>query len=372
MRIVRKSIILFLVILIIFSVSSSTAAVEEIIVNSEAEIKSDLDLAKEEALQKAFQKAVRKAAGIYIRKSTLLENSKLISQRIYSKAEGYIADYELISEKRTNNKYQLQLKAVVAKSFLEELEELKVILKNRSFNPRLLVLLKQDFRAKKAVNEFQARAQAIESNFRRPEFEQQAFNYHKFLKSELKEIGFELAEENAQAEYDILVQLNFQTAALGSKNLAAADLKIQSGKSRINIYSRKRDKRLLSFTVFGKAYARDQAQAAALAVEKTAQNAAEQLTKRLLPLIDLNSGQKKLELKLENVEYQNLAKFESLLFRLGGIKNFRLLRFKESTAEYELNVLQSSSVLARRLTNEKNLKLKVIELGTDYLKLQLN
>lgn len=374
MRLVKRTTIFLLISLIITTAlcSISAAAVEEIVVNSEVEIKTDQASAHQEALKQAFQKAVRKVLGSYIRKSTLLENSKFVSQQLYSKVEGYVKDYQIIAAETKNNHYRIKLKAEVTAAFLDELEEIKVILASQTTNPRLRVILKKEEQNSKPANEFQAFVEQIEANFRPTEFSQQALTYQQSLQSELEKIGFEIAAKNSAADFDILVQADFKVEKVGSKNIAGANLNIQQGKSSLKLYSRESAAEMTSFKVTGKAYARDPAQAAEMAAEKTAQAAAQKLTKSLLPLINFNSGRKKVELSLINADYEKLAVFEAVLSRLAGIKNFNLVKFKDSKADYQLKVLQPTSVLAERFKNEKTLNLKILELGTDYLKLQLN
>jgi len=56
---------------------------------------------------------VRQTTGSYIRQSTLLKNSQLISQRIFSKAEGYVSIYQILEESAAGGVYQLQQNGLV-------------------------------------------------------------------------------------------------------------------------------------------------------------------------------------------------------------------------------------------------------------------
>ncbi|MGM0549427.1 MAG: flagellar assembly protein T N-terminal domain-containing protein, partial [Bacillota bacterium] len=120
------------IILILLTLITPLTQAQEITVSAEAEIIAGVELARKEALQKAMVKSVRQAAGNFIRKSILVENSKLISSRIYSQAEGYISNYQILSQSAAAGVYKLEIKAEVTSKLSSDLEELKLIIENQT------------------------------------------------------------------------------------------------------------------------------------------------------------------------------------------------------------------------------------------------
>lgn len=399
--IVKKNIIIILSLIILFLVPVKTFAAE-ITVAAEVDIHSELELARKEAIQKAFQKAIQKLAGSYIRKSTLLENSKFINQRIYSKSEGYVSNYQIISEESKGNRYIIQMRAEVTKALLSDLEELKLILETQTTNPRLLVLVDNaqlETLVSNPDNQFTAIEEEIAAQFGNPSVNQKALAYQELLKTELKKLGFKIVSKSTTEEFlnqsnssqnqhwsvealnelsnyndqiDILLRANFSLDFVGNREIKSGTLNIEEGSSNLVFYNSQNKDIIDSFKVYGKGYARDQQQAEKIAVEKTAQNASQTTVERLLEVINFNNGQKYLKLELNNTEFNQLQPFELLLKKLAGIRSYELKNFSQKTAVYELKVLQQTSVLANRFVNEASLDLGVLELNSDYLSLSLN
>ena len=198
-EIIRSSFLKIIFILILITLISPQIQAEEITVSAEAEITAGAELARREALQNAFLKAVRQSSGSYIHQSTLLKNSELISQRIYSRAEGYVRSYQILEESAAEGVYKLQLKAEVNSSLISDLEELKLVIETQTNNPRILLLLddaQPETLSREAGNQFQAEVERIEENLGAPAaVNSQAAEIQQNLRAGLKELGFELALE---------------------------------------------------------------------------------------------------------------------------------------------------------------------------------
>src|SRR3989338_3700233 len=64
-----------------------------------AVVKGDLAIAKDNALNDALRKAVEQAVGTLVQAQTLVDKYQLISDEIYTKSQGYIKKYTIISER---------------------------------------------------------------------------------------------------------------------------------------------------------------------------------------------------------------------------------------------------------------------------------
>lgn len=401
-KIIRSALLKIFILLILISLITPVVQAEEIVVSAKTRITAGAELAQKEARQKAFVKAVQKLTGNYIRQSTLVENSKLISRRIFSKAEGYVKNYQILEESANSGVYTIKIKADVTSKLLSDLEELKLIIENQTNNPRLLLFVKDvqtTTLAGSNLNEFQLYVRAIEDSLT----EQAGINkisdqIQRNLSINLKELGFKLAKQsskldflqavgglqgweqnssqlvnNFQFPFELLIIGKNELKQLGEKDFGFGLLKIAGVKSSFLVYSAQTGEELKKITFTEKAYARSTQKALDLAIEKAGRAGAENLAQELLPLVDLNSGQKTLKLKVNNLAaYEDLTKLEKVIKKLSGVQNFKLYSFADNSASYLLKVLQTTDVLAERFSNEKKFQLQVQELGPDYLELNAN
>ncbi|PUU93814.1 MAG: hypothetical protein CI947_787 [Halanaerobium sp.] len=386
-------------ILILITLITPQIEAEEITVSAEAEITGGVEIARREALQKAFLRAVHRITGSYIRQSTLLKNSELISQRIYSRAEGYVTNYQILKESAAEGVYKLQLKAEVSFSLISDLEELKLVIETQTSNPRILLLIddaQPETLTREPGNQFQVEVDKIKRNLGAPAVvNRKAAEIQHNLRAGLKELGFKLAPENqflnsllnpaqwqqqavellrkSRQPFEILIIGKHNAARLGERDFGVGTLTIQGVTSSMSIYSAQTGEKLKEINFTEKAYARDAVRALAIAVEKMSRSGAERLAVELMPLINLNSGQKRLKLQVNNLaSFEDLTALEGVIKKMGGIQSFKLQTFADNSASYLLKVIQSTAVLAERFQNEEDFPLEVLELGPDYLKLKAN
>jgi hypothetical protein len=85
--------------LLVFVLSSDTS-IKEVMVEGVSSIEGGRkDIARDHAIKDALRKAVEQAVGTFISSETVVENYEVLSDRIYSKAEGYVAEYKVLREK---------------------------------------------------------------------------------------------------------------------------------------------------------------------------------------------------------------------------------------------------------------------------------
>src|SRR5512138_1651941 len=64
----------------------------------EAIVGGNREKAREVAIKKALREAVEQVAGVLISADTLTANSTLVSDRIYSRSEGYVKSWKLVGQ----------------------------------------------------------------------------------------------------------------------------------------------------------------------------------------------------------------------------------------------------------------------------------
>jgi hypothetical protein len=92
---------------LVFVLSSDTT-IREVMVEGVSSIEGGRkDIARDHAIKDDLRKAVEQAVGTFISSETVVENYEVLSDRIYSKAEEYVAEYKVLREKEEGDLYSL-------------------------------------------------------------------------------------------------------------------------------------------------------------------------------------------------------------------------------------------------------------------------
>jgi hypothetical protein len=114
----------------------------------------DKGVARDRALSDALRNAIEQAVGSYISSQTIIENYQLLQDNIFSKAQGYIKEYMIISEKEENGLYRIKIRAKVKEGELkDDLSAIKLLILEKG-RPRVLILSNEDFLEDELTNRF--------------------------------------------------------------------------------------------------------------------------------------------------------------------------------------------------------------------------
>jgi hypothetical protein len=104
-------------------------------------VAGDRAKAEEDALNDALRSAVETVTGLNVQSETLVENFMVVQDRIYTRARGYISEYEVLDRTDEGDLIRVKVRATVKESDLvSDLEAIGIILARKNY-PRLLVLL---------------------------------------------------------------------------------------------------------------------------------------------------------------------------------------------------------------------------------------
>ncbi len=93
------------------------------------------------AINDALRQAVQQGVGTYISSETVVEQMKLIQDRIYSETKGYIKKYKILKESKADGIYEIKISALVKMDKLAgDLEAIGLILRKKQ-NPRVMVVI---------------------------------------------------------------------------------------------------------------------------------------------------------------------------------------------------------------------------------------
>lgn len=96
------------------------------------------------ALHNAMRLAVEQQVGVLLDAETVVQNTQLLNDRIYTRTEGYITSYEILSQNYQTGEYQVKIRAEVsaqlASDLMTKLQKRKMIDVNMG-DPRIAVLV---------------------------------------------------------------------------------------------------------------------------------------------------------------------------------------------------------------------------------------
>ncbi len=118
------------------------AETEEVEATGQAAIfDDDKAQARDKALDDALRKAVESAVGTMISSETITENYQLLTDRIYSKAEGYVKKYKILDEGAEDNVYILKVRAkVLLGEVSNDLESLGNLMRRKGM-PKMIIMV---------------------------------------------------------------------------------------------------------------------------------------------------------------------------------------------------------------------------------------
>jgi len=125
-----------------WAIAAIAQETQEVEISGQAAIyEGDKAQARDKAIDDALRKAVEQAVGTMISSETITENYQLLSDRIYSKAEGYVKKFRITDEREEDGVYIVQIKAEVALGQVQgDLESLNLLMQRKEM-PRVLVMV---------------------------------------------------------------------------------------------------------------------------------------------------------------------------------------------------------------------------------------
>jgi|GEM_PF-7012960 len=102
---------------------------------------TDKAKARDEAVTDACRRAVEEGVGLFVKSDTLVKNSQLIEDNIYTKSKGYIKSYRVVKEGVKDDLYRVTVEATVLLSIIEK--DLDGVWEQLSIasSPRFMVLI---------------------------------------------------------------------------------------------------------------------------------------------------------------------------------------------------------------------------------------
>jgi len=133
--------LLFLLACSIVSKAYADPQFETVTVDGMAPLGGSRTAARDSAISDALRKAVEQSVGVMLSSETLVENSALVRDGIYSKSQGYIKQYRIVKESAVGNDYLVTVMASVGVSELKSDLGALGLLHLRAGMPRVLFMI---------------------------------------------------------------------------------------------------------------------------------------------------------------------------------------------------------------------------------------
>lgn len=123
------------------SESFAETQTETVTADGMATVLDNRAIARDNAVKDALRKAVEQAVGVMLSSETIVENSALVRDNIYSKTQGYIKQYKIVKETPAKDIYVVTVLAVIGISDLKNDLGALGLLQARVGKPRTLFLV---------------------------------------------------------------------------------------------------------------------------------------------------------------------------------------------------------------------------------------
>lgn len=314
-----------------------------------------LDKIYDEALKDAKRNAVQSGLGVLVDNETLVENYRLISDRILTLSTGYVRNFEVIEKGRDGDLYRVVISAEVAIADMNSDLRAVLSLKAEKNYPRLM-LIGMEKAGEEVKSSFTA--QAVMEEF-------------------LVDKGFDLVDESQVEEIkarDVALNQNdFQkAAALGERfgaeivvlYQAVADFEgtHMTYGTAMDMYRATVDARIIyadTAALLGSVSAWEHAAAEAgpsavrLGFKKAAKKAAPLIMDKILA--DWQKHVHKLELVVSGVDYRVMKQMKDEMENLRWVQGIGSSRLEKETAIFQIQADMSSEEIADALLSNRQL-----------------
>src|SRR5574341_357740 len=327
-------------------------------------LNNDVAAARDQALDDAMRNAVEQGLGTYIKSETLVQNFQLVDDRILSWSAGYVKKYDILSEGKKTDVYEVQIRALVNLADLRADDGALAALIERE-NPRVMVMIaEQNVGDTNNLHYFEADLTAAETA----------------IIEVLRNKGFEVvdqaqAKENQERD-EILSALEGNAKAAAVIAAAQQAELIITGKAvakvstGINLGGMKScqtniatsiisddDAKIIATASENAAYPHiDEVTGGTLAIQKAARKCAETLATKVAAEAQKRFyNQATVNLRVQGYrDYNELQKFSNLLkYYLRGVKEVFQRSAAGGYANLDVKIVGTAKQLARELANKK-------------------
>ncbi len=331
-----------------------------------AVIGTDVANARDKAVDDALRKAVEQSVGTMITSETVTQNFQLLSDKVFSKARGYVRNYKITSEKQDQGVYTVNVDAEVSSGNLKnDVDGIMHVLRAKNM-PRMLIMIAEQNIGQGDANfwwgnkTFSTNLDAAENTF----MDHWMKKGVRFVDRQALQgkISAGPATTSAEPTNDAIKEFAGKSGAevvIVGKAVATdvgtiMGTQMHSARANISLRALSLDTgRILATATRSEAVGHvDPTTGGTLALKKAAEKTADELLEKIMAQWSQEvSGPATITLNLTNVKQsKNLRSIAQVLReQVRGVQDVRQLSFKNKAAELEVELKGSAQDLADEL-----------------------
>lgn len=357
---------IMIITLMVFAGSSDIMAQEVVTAEGRAAISNGEALARDEALQDAYRRAVEKAAGVHIRSTTLMENLQVVEQEIIAKSEGLVESYDIIRERRDGSIYIVEIRATVSRELRSELENLGFILQEQLGNPRVMLLVKEENVGQETFFSLfgsELRSILAEAGFNlvNPDVAQEIRG---------REETRQMLDGNYQAavaigqdyDADIVIHGRTFTSFMAERDVGSGTFYTMEAYADVQATTTQDARIIASISESSSQYAPSKEVAGNEALKSIADEVKVDLVRNVIAGINQAGGGRSITVVAVNVpDFAAAMELEETLRNTRGVERVDFRSFDNQVAQYELNISLSPQNLAVHISQQPRLSITQLQ-----------
>ena len=343
-------------------------------------VKGDLAIAKDNALNDALRKAVEQAVGTLVQAQTLVDKYQLISDEIYTKSQGYIKKYAIISERPDINQGILRINIQADVSIGDIRNDLNAIglLIERKGKPRMMVII--DEKIGSAESGYSTNLSESETVIIQ-KFTEKGFNFvdEATVKKNIKRnmalqaiAGDDSAAASIGLEHGAeVVIIGSAVAKLAGKGIAGTEMKSIHASITVRAVRADTGEIISSASEKGATAHLDETAGGALAIRKAGEKLASSLIDQIIAKWSGEvGGQTTVQLTVSGIDFVSLNKFKTIIqSQVRGVLKLNQRSFTAGVAVIDVETKTNAQSMAEELAmkNFETFKVEIIGLSANKI-----
>jgi len=347
-------------------------------------VKGDHAIAKDNAVNDALRKAVEQAVGTLLQAQTLVDKYQLISDEIYTKSQGYIRKYSVISERPDLNQGILKVTIQADVSIGDIKNDLNAIglLLERKNKPRMMVII--DEKIGSAESGYSPNLSESETVIIQ-KFTEKGFNFvdQATVKKNIKRnmalqaiAGDDSAAAAIGLEYGAeAVIIGNAVAKLAGKGIAGTEMKSIHASVTARAVKADTGEILATASEKGATAHLDETVGGALAIKKASEKIASNLIDQIITKWSGEvGGQTTVQLVITGIDFVSLNKFKTIIqSQVRGVLKLNQRSFTAGVAVIDIETRTNAQSMAEELAmkNFETFKVEIIGLSANKIDMRV-
>ena len=347
-------------------------------------VKGDHAIAKDNAVNDALRKAVEQTVGTLVQAQTLVDKYQLISDEIYTKSQGYIRKYSVISERPDLNQGILKVTIQADVSIGDIKNDLNAIglLLERKNKPRMMVII--DEKIGSAESGYSPNLSESETVIIQ-KFTEKGFNFvdQATVKKNIKRnmalqaiAGDDSAAAAIGLEYGAeAVIIGNAVAKLAGKGIAGTEMKSIHASVTARAVKADTGEILATASEKGATAHLDETVGGALAIKKASEKIASNLIDQIITKWSGEvGGQTTVQLVITGIDFVSLNKFKTIIqSQVRGVLKLNQRSFTAGVAVIDIETRTNAQSMAEELAmkNFETFKVEIIGLSANKIDMRV-